>query len=389
MTEKRRLAFVLKSSDLGGVQKYVLELCRRLDRSVYQIEVVASPGGPLIETLEQMGIAVQIVDIPRYKISAWADFRATMKLIRLFKERKYHIVHPQNSKPGAMGRFAAWRAKVPIIIFTYHGVPFHDHIAAWKRWIYCAVDRWLARHCTTKLIGVAHHVKETIVRRRVAPPELVEVVWNGLDEPERPPTEEERAQAKRDLGVTDDLPTVAFIARMMPQKNPESYVRAVAECHRRGVKAQYLLIGDGKLRAPCEALAKSLGLTEDKLRFLGERKNIPKLLPGVDVYVLPSLWEGLPFALLEAMQAAVPIVCGDTPGNDEVVIDGESGRRVPPLDAEKMAEAIAELIEKPDWARQMGMAGYERQREHFTFKNMVAQTSEIYDKLWQERMGRS
>lgn len=380
---RRRIAYVLKSSDLGGSQKYVLELCRRLDRSVYDIEVVTSSGGPLIAELETLEIPVHIVEIPRYGISGLAELRALGALRRLFKARGYQIVHPQNAKPGFLGRLAAKRAGVPIIVFTYHLVPFHEGVAAWKRSIYRRADTWLARHATSHMIAVAHHHRRNLLAQGVCGPDDIEVIWNGLDAPASPPGEEGRRVAKRDrLGCDPDRPVVAYIARLMPQKDPLTYVRTVAACHARGAQAQFLLIGDGKLRADTEALARELALDESKLRFLGERKDVPELLPGVDIYVLPSLWEGLPFALLEAMAAAVPSVCSAIPGNDEAIVDGETGRLVPPRDPEAAAAAICELLGDPARARRMGEAGLERLRRDFSLEGMVRQTAEVYERLW-------
>lgn len=387
MSRRRRLAFVLKSSDLGGTQKYVLELCRRLDRTLYEIEVVTSPGGPLTEILGDLGIPVHTVEIERYRISALSDWRALRDLTALFRERRYDIVHPQNAKPGVLGRRAAKRAGVPIIVFTYHLIPFHERVPPLRRWLYRRIDTHLARTCTTHLIAVAHHHRRNLVAQGVCREEDIEVIWNGLEPPAAPPSEAERLAARRErLGCASDLPVVAQIARLMPQKDPLTYIRAVAECHARGARAEFLVIGDGDLMPACREEARRLGLTPDRLRFLGERRDVPQLLPGVDLFVLPSLWEGLPFALLEAMAAAVPIVCSDIPGNDEVVIEGETGRRVPPRSPAALAAAICERLGDPEGSRRMGLAGYERLRTHFSLEEMVRRTEEVYDRLWRQRM---
>jgi glycosyltransferase involved in cell wall biosynthesis len=384
---RRRLAFVLKSSDLGGTQKYVLELCRRLDRSLYDIEVVTSSGGPLIGLLDELGIPVHVVEIPRYRISAVADWKALHALTRLFRERRYDIVHPHNAKPGFLGRYAARRAGVPIIVFTYHLIPFHERVSPPARLIYRKIDTWLARHATTRMIAVAHHHRRTLVAQGVCREEDIEVIWNGLQAPEAPPSAEERGAARGErLACSADSPVVAFIGRLMPQKDPLTYVRAVARCHARGARAQFLLIGDGELMPECRDEARNLGLNEEKLRFVGERRDVPQLLPGVDLLVLPSLWEGLPFSLLEAMVAAVPIVCSRIPGNDEVVVEGETGRLVPPRDPDALAEAILAMLSDPDGSRRMGLAGHERLRTHFSLDAMVKKTAAVYERLWQEKM---
>jgi glycosyltransferase involved in cell wall biosynthesis len=390
VSQPRRLAFILKSSDLGGTQRYVLELCRRLDHDRWAMEVVTSSGGPLIDELQRMGIPVHLVEIPRYAISAIADWRAMRALTRLFRERRYDIVHPNASKPGVLGRVAARRAGVPITVFTYHLIPFHDRVGALKRFIYRLSDRIMARHFTTHMIAVAHHHRNNLLRHGICAPDDVEVIWNGLDPPDAPPDAEARRAAKVDrLGCDPARPVVAYIARLMPQKDPETYIRSVKAALGRGADAQFLLIGDGALMPECRALAHSLGLTDEKMRFVGERSDVPDLLPGVDLFVLPSLWEGLPFGLLEAMAAHVPIVCSDIPGNDEVIIHDETGLLVPTGKPDALAEAMCALITDPERAQRLARAGWERLRAEFTLDQMVAKTEAVYERLWQKKMANS
>ncbi|MBN1476983.1 glycosyltransferase family 4 protein [Candidatus Sumerlaeota bacterium] len=386
MPRKRRLLHVLKSSDLGGIQKYTLALCQGLDRSRYDIEVATSGGGPLIAELERIDVPVHVVEIPRYRISPLADWRAMRRLAQLFRERRYDIVHPQGSKPGAIGRVAARKAGVPITVFTVHLVPFHPGVNALKRWIYRRIDTRLARH-TDAIITCAKHHRETLLRLGVAREEQITVIQNGHPTPEAPPTPEQLRAAHERLGVETDRPIVAFIARLMPQKDPETYLRAVKICVDRGAPGRFILIGTGELLPRCERLARDLGLGPEQLLFLGERRDVPQILPAVGVFVLPSLWEGLPLTLLEALEACAPIVCTDIPGNDEVVEHGSNGLLVPPRDPEALASAITWLLENRDEASRFAEAGYQRLITDFTMDRMIRQTQEVYDRLWRERMG--
>jgi glycosyltransferase involved in cell wall biosynthesis len=381
--QRRRIAYVLKSSDLGGSKRYALELCRRLDRDLFDIEMVVSPGGPLIDEMETLGITTHIVDIPRYRISARGDWAALRSLTRLFRSRRFDFVHAVNSKPGVLGRLAAHRARVPMIVFTYQQIPFHEFVPLSQRFVCRLIDRWLAHRCTSHIIAVAQHLRDKVVSQRVCDEGMIDVIHNGLEPPAPPPTEEERSDVRRRLlGCRPDRPVVAFISRLHRPKDPITFIRAAARCRCEGSNAQFVLVGDGSLAPESRALAQDLDLGESTLRFLGERGDVPDLLRGVDILVLMTQWEGLPFIILEAMGAAVPCVASDIPGNAEVIEDGRTGRLVPHRDSEALTAALLAMLADPEAMRRMGQRGYGLLGNGFGGRQMTERTTEVYERLW-------
>ena len=238
---------------------------------------------------------------------------------------------------------------------------------------------------TTDAVVVVSEADERRVRRlRLAAPEKVKLIRNGVAPPTMPAGFDPAAK-KRDLGLGGG-PLVGAVSRLHRQKGLIHLVRAAALFGTLLPEAAVAVVGGGPLRESLENEARKWGLG-NRFRFLGERADAPEILASFDVFVLPSLWEGLPYALVEAAAAGRPIVATAIDGVLEVVRDGETGLLVPPANPEALSAAILRLLGDPALARRLGRAAREQIPPRFGMDVMIGETAALYRNLASRRPG--
>jgi glycosyltransferase involved in cell wall biosynthesis len=287
-------------------------------------------------------------------------------------------VHTHSSKAGILGRAAARRAGVPVVIHSIHGFGFHPRQNPAVRRFYVALER-LAARWTTHFIAVARADIEEGVALGLFPRERATLIRSGVEIRRYSGEGVDREAVVRGLGFDPARPLVGMVACLKPQKNPLDFVRLAARVAARVPAAQFLLAGDGALRPAVEEEVRRLGLGPG-FRLLGWRRDVPQILPCLDVLVLTSLWEGLPRVFPQAMAAGRPIVAFRVDGAPEAVADGVSGHLVEPGDVESAAERVVSLLEDSAAAASMGAAGRARVAE-FDADLMVRQQEDLYERL--------
>jgi glycosyltransferase involved in cell wall biosynthesis len=211
----------------------------------------------------------------------------------------------------------------------------------------------------------------------------VQVIYNGVDE--APETDlAKTSQYKRDLGLSEDELVVGVVGNLYPVKGHSYLLDAVPQILKAYPKTTFLLIGRGELEVPLKTKVKTLGI-EEKVRFLGLRHDVPKLLAVMDVFAMPSLSEGLSIALLEAMTAGKPVVVTRVGGNPELVVEGQTGYLVPAGDAQSLAEAILALLGDSNRAKMFGMRAKHIVEERFTLAHMAEQYLKLYQAITQKQ----
>jgi glycosyltransferase involved in cell wall biosynthesis len=210
------------------------------------------------------------------------------------------------------------------------------------------------------------------------PADKLVLIYNGVELPEKPLTSPQEARVA--LNLPPDGLVIGTVSRLDPVKGVAFLVHAFSKVDR----AHLVVIGDGPERAALESLAGGLGVA-GRVHWVGHRRNVPHLLPAFDLFVQPSLHEGLPNTILEAMAAGLPVVATAVGGTPEVVVDGVTGLLVPPRDPDALAQAIVRLLYTPDLRCRMGQAGRERVAQYFTVERMVEQTERLYERLLVEK----
>jgi glycosyltransferase involved in cell wall biosynthesis len=335
----------------GGI---TLRGAAALDPREYRTTILTAAGSSLIAPAEAAGLEViQLQHMARGRgLYPSTDARGMRELVGHLRAGGFDVVHTHSAKAGATGRLAARRAGVRAIVHSFHGFPFHQFQPAVVRRSLLAAERGLAR-ITDYFLADGTMVAAEAVRLRLAAPETIRAIASPVDDGIAAATPETRRRARMLLGLPDGATVVGTAARLSRQKAPVDMVRALARLGREDVTVVW--IGDGELRPRTEREIRRCGL-EGRFLLLGERSDVPALLPAFDVFALSSLYEGLPCALVEAMTCGIPVVATAVNSVPEIVIAGRTGLLARPADPAAMARALRFTLDHPAAAAEMAAA---------------------------------
>jgi glycosyltransferase involved in cell wall biosynthesis len=377
-----RVAHIITRMIIGGAQENTLYTCLDLIEQ-YGDDVLLitgpsqGPEGRLLEKGRAGGLPIRLVDCLRRDIHL-RDFQAYRDLKRVIQDYRPDVVHTHSAKAGFLGRAAAWKCSVPLVIHTVHGAPFHPYQSFLARSAFIRLERWAAGRCH-HLISVADAMTELLVAAKVAERDKFTTIYSGMDVQPFLNCNQFRAAARRELGLSDSQIVVGKIARLFHLKGHEYLIEAARLVIAAEPRVHFLLVGDGILRPSLEARISRLGL-ESHFSFTGlvPPEQIPYYLSSMDVLVHVSLREGLARTLPQALISGRPVISYDIDGAREVVIDGQTGRLLPPRSVDELAAAIIELAADPDLRQRLGQGGVSRFSSQFDHRFMTQRIRELY-----------
>ena len=367
---KIRVLEVIDQPFLGGGQKNLLSLARCLDKSRFEVAVCSRDDGPLVDELHKDGI--EHFSVP---FSKKIDRKIVKKIAEFLKSKRFDIIHTHGGVSGFYGRWAARRCRIPVIIHTLHGIHYLHYRNALLKYLFVLLERYFSRF-TDALIFVSNADKQKGEKYKLAPGKKMHMIENGIDFSALT-SRKIRTKEGNNLGAISAQPIVGTVARLHRQKGLTYFVKAAKELSKTYPNVKVMIVGGGPQRHKLERLNKSLGLL-DTLQFMGERKDAVRLLSTFDVFVLPSLWEGLPYALIEAGALGLAVVASDIDGNREIIRDGETGVLVPPKDSDALAASIIKLLSNEDTRNRIGKNLKESIVPRYTLARMVHHTQELY-----------
>ena len=355
-----KLLYIITRAEHGGAPGHVGTLLQGF-RDELDVTLATGEEGVLTRQARALGVPVHILPSLVRPIALAKDARAVEEALCCVRSADPDLIHLHSSKAGLIGRVAARRAGVPAV-FTAHGWGFTDGVP-WRRKNVVLLSEWLAARWTRKIITVSETDRRLALRYRVARPEALATIHNGI------PDTLERA-----LPEDGNPATIIMVARFVPQKDPHLLLEALT-----GIDPstyRLLLVGDGPGRPQAEAHARALGL--NNVEFLGTRDDVPELLAGSHVFVLPTKWEGFPISILEAMRAGLPIIASDVGGVREAVGEGETGFLVPRGDAATLRVRLELLLKSRELRARLGAEGRRRYEARFGLERMLAKTYDVY-----------
>lgn len=357
---------------VGGAQDNTLTTVAGLDRERYEVHVAAAPGGEWVEWAGRAADHVHLLPNMKREISPVHDAAILRDLFRLYRREGYDIVHTHSSKAGVVGRVAARAASVPIIIHTVHGLPWHDGMPAPRRRFYETLER-LASRCSTRIITVAETNRQELIARGIVDAATTETIYSGIIM-DRFQGLADRARGRRALGLDPGAPLVGYVARLSEQKAPLDFVAAARLVRRELPAAQFVMVGGGPLLDDVRAATRD----EPAFHVLGQRDDVPDLLPLFDVFALSSLFEGVGRALTEALAVGLPAAATRVDGVPEIIHHEKTGLLSPPRRPDLLAANILRLLRDPEWARQLGRAGQAFVTPLFDSHLMVQRIDRMY-----------
>ncbi|MDH6108529.1 glycosyltransferase involved in cell wall biosynthesis [Kitasatospora sp. MAP12-15] len=345
-----------------------------MDPQVYEVWVAGVPGGDLWERARAAG--VRTVEIPGFReVLTPADLLVLCRLIRLIRRERFSVVHTHSAKGGFLGRFAAGACRTPVVVHTFHGLSFHDRMPRGRRALYRRLER-LPRRFTDVFLAVAPQLAREVVEQRLAPPGRVRVVPSAVDLEDIPADYD--PAARWELGVPESVALVGTIGRIDRQKAPLDFVRMAAAVHAEHPDTAFVMVGGGPLEDDVRGLAAELGVP---VQLVGYRPDAARLVAGLDVFVVASLYEGLGRALTEALAAARPVAATCVNGIPDLVEPGATGLLSAPGDPAALARAVGWLLDHPEQASAMGRQGRARVRATFDPAAMCAAIDHCYRHL--------
>jgi glycosyltransferase involved in cell wall biosynthesis len=374
---KINLLYIITKLELGGAQKQLLNLIRRLDKERFNILLFTAQDGLLVG--DASSISGLILNRSKYLECPINPFKDSLALIEIFlfiKKNKIDIVHTHSSKAGILGRFAAKLARAKVIVHTVHGWSFNNCQSNLKRIFFIWLER-LAAEFTDKLIVVSGHDMDIGLENRIGTTTKYTIIRYGIDYGEFAVKEK---NIKEELGIPSDNSIVTMVSCLKPQKRPQDFIRIASLVAKELSKVKFLLVGDGILRSTVEDLIDKFKL-QQKVILLGWRKDIPRILSVTDVLVLTSLWEGLPIAVLEAMVSSKPVIATDTGGVSEVIRDADTGFLAKPGDVNAMSEKLIILLRDGRLRQIIGQRAKDSLGLDFSVDNMLNNTQRIYVSL--------
>lgn len=358
------VAYIVTRADpIGGAQIHVRDLSAALQARGHSVTVITSGGGPLIDDLRTQGTPTRVLEHLTMPIAPVSDLRALGEIRRVLTELRPDLIGAHSSKAGTLARLAARALGIPVV-FTAHGWAFTPGIPRARAAVYRQIER-LVGPFASRIITVSEFDRQLALEARVAPADRVVTVHNGM--PDVP------LHRRADPGRT--LPRLVMVARFGQQKDHPTLLRALAGLQDHAWELD--LVGDGPLMGEMASLTGALGLG-DRVRFLGQRTDVDRLLAEAQVCLLVTNWEGFPLSILEAMRAGLPVVASAVGGIAESVREGETGYLVPRGDVELLRERIGRLLTSPELRARLGADGRARFERHFTLEHSVTKTLAVY-----------
>ncbi len=374
--------------ELGGAQGNTIHTVRSLDPTRFDARLWCGRGAYWDADVERdLGAEGRLRFFPRLvrPVQPLMDLRAIFDLWRAFRQEKPDILHTHSSKAGILGRVAAWLAGVPVVIHTFHGFGFNDRQRALVRSLYIRLEEWTARMAQAlvfvsianreeaRTLGIGQDGQYRLIRSGVPLKKLADIREHV-----------DRAQVRSALGLPANARIVTTLSAFKPQKNLGDFVDVAERVLKDSPDAAFLLIGDGEQRPELEALVKAKGLS-DRFRMPGWRRDASEILAASDIFVLTSLWEGLPRALVEAAALGIPSLCYDTDGVRDL-LSREAGEILPRGDVNGLAKGVERLLNDVFVAQAMADAQNSRITGDFDIDHMVRQQERVYSQLWDTRL---
>jgi len=382
---RTKILFIITKSNWGGAQKYVFDLATHLDTKAYAVTVAAGGEGMLMERLKKAGIRTLPVPWLGRDISVVSDIMALIGLVRIVVRERPDVVHLNSSKAGVLGAVAArgvmlFLRRGPVVIFTVHGWAFFED-RPWPARFFLWCASWFASLFHDHVILISGH--DLTVARKFIPRRKISYIPHGLSLPRFLQRPQARAYLMRRIQriIPASTIVVGTIAELTPNKRLEDLIDAfmIAQEAVRSRRMILCIIGAGEEKqALARRVLETAGALRKEIFFLGFIPDASDYLRGFDLFVLPSSKEGLPYILMEAMSAGLPIIATSVGGVPDLIADKTDGILVSPRRPDAIAEAIVGIVRDPAHAFALGAHAREKIKKVASLDDMVKKTAELY-----------
>jgi glycosyltransferase involved in cell wall biosynthesis len=374
---KIKLAYIITSLELGGAQKTTLSLILNLNNEHYEVHLITSPEGYLVEKARQIpGLKICFINSLIRRVNIAKDLTAFFYMLKYLKQNDISIVHTHSSKAGIIGRWAAWFSGVRRIFHTVHGWPFYIESSPPARLFYIIAEK-LTSCVTSRLIVVSNADLRVGLRYINKRKEKYAKIPYGI--------ETRKFLTKNHRIVKENIIRIGFMACYKPQKAPFDFIKVAASALKKNKDIEFISAGDGILRPAVMKEVSRLGLN-GKIKFLGWQDDIAGLMSKIDILLLTSRWEGLPVVILEALAAGIPVVATNAGGIPELIVSGINGFIEEKGDYQKLADDILTIAEDDNKRFQFSVQARKSFGEEFDISYMNKRVQSLYKRIEGEYM---
>ncbi len=375
---RKNLLQLVNGFGIGGAEKALLELVKRLDKGKYRVVVCSvGQGGPLEPEFKKIADQVAVFS-KRFKF----DITLVWKVAKLMQKENIDIVQTTLFYADVIGTFAARLAKVPVVVSWQTALALPTGHLKDDKLRHTTSYKYAIRHID-KVIAVSEDIKSFFVKKRKIEADKIITIPYGVDLDLF--ACRDGLKKKEELNLEPSDPIIGVVGHLSEVKGHIYLIEAATKICKAFPNVKFIFAGSGPLRKSLDAKVKNLHLSSI-FRFLGVRRDIPELLNVIDIFVLPSLFEGLPNVILEAMASSKPVVASAVGGIPEAVQDQVTGLLVPPKDPDSLATAILKLLKNREWAINMGKEGRKRVEEFFSIDSEVKKIQQLYDSLFKSKV---
>lgn len=380
---KLKVLEIITLFSIGGATETVISLTSGLQKETFLIDIITGPNieneGDMYEESKRLGLNVYNLPSLKREIHLFSDIITFLRLYKIIKRGKYSLVHTHSSKAGIIGRWAAKFAGVNNIVHTVHGWSFNESQNNLLRNLIILSER-ITAPITSKIICVTSLDIEKGLNKKIGYKDKYVVIRSGIDLSKYSNMLVENNIIRKRLNINENEFVIGTITRFSLQKAPLDTILSFNEVIKRGFgNVRLVMVGDGPLLKDAKVLAENLSLCE-KIIFTGIRKDIPEILKAFNLFVLTSLWEGLPRVIPQAMAAGIPVIATKIDGNSEIIKNRFNGILVDMKNPARVSEAIIELIKNPDYAAKL-VKNAKQSLGEYDEKKMIVDTQNLYNEL--------
>lgn len=370
-----RILYIIGGGEFGGAEQHLLSLVKSLDPIAYRPHVAVFYDAEFAARVREIHVPVTVLG-PGKSYLVLSGLTQVRHLLRTFRP---DLIHTHGVRANLVGRIANKLEGTPSrLITTVHSILALDYPVAWKRWLFGKLEGVTRRYVDHFIL--VSHAMEREFRQAGIGSDRISVIHNAIELPEEKPVRSGHSPLREELGLPQDTVLVGTVARLHPVKGHVYLMQAIRELSQQYPDVHYVWVGGGEIRGELEEQVRQAGL-RGVIHFLGVRKDVPELLPQLDLFVLPSISEGLSVAILEAMAAGVPVVATAVGGSPEILADQVDGLLVPAKAPWALAQAISNALAHPERMRKMGRAGQEKVYREFSTERLLKQTTDVYKRI--------
>ncbi len=373
---KKKIAIIITKLELGGAQKIALSLCKNINKDNFDIFLICGCGGMLDEEARHDTQVFFVKDLVR-ELNPIKDIKALLAIYKILKKEKPDIVHTHSSKAGILGRIAAKMAGIKYIIHAIHGFAFNDYQNKMKKYFYIFLEKICAK-ISDILIVECEQTKLKGLKYNIGKKEKYIKIPLGLNLDEFKNYSQGK-MLRKELSIKDDELLVSTIGPFKPQKNLSDFIKIANIVIKTNNKIKFAIAGDGDLRKNLENLITDLNL-ENSVFLLGWRRDIPNILYSSDIFLMTSLWEGMPVVSINTLYCGIPMIVNAVDGQIDLINDGVNGYLIKPFDIKTAAEKVLLLASNKNLRENISLKAKASIDETYSTEYMIKQHEKLYNK---------